>query len=42
MSSGQLVGLLRCDGQPRVVRENEKKKGLVILLMDGIDDGGMV
>ena len=36
------MGLLGCDGQPRVVRESEKKNGLVILLMDGIDDGGMV
>ena len=26
MSSGQLVGLLRCDGQPRIVSESEKKK----------------
>ena len=26
MSSGQLVGLLGYDGQPRIVRESEKNK----------------
>ena len=26
MSSGQLVGLLKYDGQPRIVSESERKK----------------